>query len=112
MDTGGASCTPLLIHTGLELPSVPDTVIIASCWKVSIEAIQKAVFSEEGSIRANIAARLSGRIVLAPCPDTADAMTAAGQLTNPSGSPAPEPVMNAASSRSEEHTSELQSRVD
>ena len=94
MVTGGAPITPLFSHTGVALPRCPGTAMSASCGNVSMSAIHTAFISEDGSIRAYIAARFSTMIVLAPCPDSAVAVTAAGQLMNPSGSPTPVPVMN------------------
>src|SRR5258708_8771481 len=53
---------PLFIHTGVELLMAPCTAISASCGNVPMSAIQIAFISEDGSILAYMAARLSAMI--------------------------------------------------
>src|SRR6185369_13356854 len=78
-----------------------DRAIVASCGKQPMSAIHTAFISDVGSMRAYIFARFSTTIVLAPCPASAVAMIAAGQLIQPSGSPEPDPENQATSSKND-----------
>lgn len=103
MVTGGVSA-PLLpgfypepIQTGP--PPVPtDSAIVASSGNVSMLAIQTALLSEVGSIREYIFVMFSQTKVAAAWPVSLVTCTDAGQLTKPSGSPTPVPVMKYKSS--------------
>src|SRR5690554_3782255 len=87
--------------TNTLLPPVPTlSAIVNSSGIVSGEISHTARDSDEGSMRAYILTMFSYTIVLAACPFSAGTAIAAGLPAprNPSGWPAPLPVMNAESS--------------
>src|SRR3954469_24395362 len=86
MLTGGTAepgCCMFPSHTA-EPPVPTDSAMVASCGKVSIEAIHTAFCSAVGSMRAYIPTMFSQVMLAAGWPD-ADTCTDAGQLMKPQG---------------------------